>query len=168
MAFDKRGVAPADPSTDIGLFRFSAGDSEYEEYDPPEPGFALYQLWSDADIIGLLAAAGGSVPRAVSLAYAQIGASFATSGATIKTDDLSVSAKDSVGNWLALSKFWKDVADEEAARAVDDYFEMTPVRETNYWRKPEAAPWPYSREYPFIPGGNDTPSSRDGLDGGTP
>lgn len=142
MAYDKRGIAPADPATPVGQFRFAAGDSEFQPYDPPEEGFGLYQLWSDADIIGLLAAAGGSVPRAVSLAYLQIGASFASQGATIKTDDLSVSVKDSVGNWVNLAKYWREVADQEADRAANDYFELVPVRDVGGWCKPEASPWP--------------------------
>lgn len=153
MAYTKLGIAPADPTTDVGKFRFAAGDSEYQPTDPPAEGFGLYQLWSDADIIGLLAASGGSVARAVAFAYAQIGASFATSGATIKTDDLSASVKDSVGNWLALSNFWRDIADGEDAGAINDYWDLVPVRETDYWdSKPEASPWPLAH-YGIGPGG---------------
>lgn len=146
MAYTKRGVAPADPTTDVGKFRFGAGDSEYEEYDPPQEGFGLYQLWSDADIIGLLAV-GGSVARAISIAYGQIGASYASSGGTIKTDDLSVSVKDAVGNWLNLSKLWADIADNEDANAALDYFDLADTASINKDArdcKPEASPWPLS------------------------
>ncbi|AXH50200.1 hypothetical protein SEA_MUSETTA_44 [Microbacterium phage Musetta] len=162
MAYTKRGIAPADPNTSVGKFRFAAGDSEYKNYDPPQPAYGLYQLWSDGDIIGLLAVAGGSVARAVSLAYAQIGASFATSGATIKTDDLSVSVKDSVGNWLNLSRWWGEVADNEAANAADDIFDLVDVRSINARHpQPEGAPFQY--------GEFQTPSLPDfGYDGGTP
>lgn len=152
MAYTKRGIAPADPTTDVGKFRFAAGDSEYQPYDPPQEGFGLYQLWSDDDIVGLLAVAGGSIARAVSLAYLQIGATYAATGATIKTDDLSVSVKDSVGNWLSLANFWRSVADDEAANGANDMFEMVDTRaEDSPWRKPEASPWPLSH-FGFTPG----------------
>lgn len=172
MAYDKRGIAPADPTTPVGQFRFAAGDSEYENYVPIQPGFGLYQLWSDGDIIGLLAVAGGSIARAVSLAYAQIGASFATSGATIKTDDLSVSVKDSVGNWLNLSRWWAELADNEAANAANDIFDLVDVRSVNArHRQPEAAPFQYGEfPVPSLPdcGYDGGSPGNGGLDGGTP
>lgn len=173
MAYDKRGIAPADPTTGVGKFRFAAGDSEYQNYVPPQPPYGLYQLWSDNDIIGLLAVSGGSVARAVSLAYSQIGAMYAASGGTIKTDDLSVSVKDSVGNWLALSRFWADQADKEAASAADDIFDLVDVRGVNGRYRPEGAPYQYGEfQVPFIPeGGYDggSPGNDGGnLDGGTP
>lgn len=149
MAYTKLGVAPPDGTTNVGKFRLLSGDSEYVELDPPEPGFGLYQLWSDAEINAFLDVAGGSVARAISLAYAQIGASWASTGATIKTDDLSYSVKDSVGNWMGLAKYWSDIADSEEGRDVDDYFDLVVVRGEACWRKPEAAPWPW-------PGGTGT------------
>lgn len=172
MAYTKRGIAPADPTSDVGKFRFAAGDSEYENYVPIQPGYGLYQLWSDNDIIGLIAVAGGSVARAVSMAYAQIGAMFATSGGTIKTDDLSASAKDSVGNWLALSRFWADQADQEGLNAADDIFYLADTRSVNArWASPEGSPRRYGEFPSFDLGG----FSFDGggvvtgdLDGGTP
>lgn len=142
MAFTKRGIAPPDIATDVGKFRTAANDSEWQPYVPDQPGYGLYQIWSDDDITVLIALAGGSVARAVSLAFAQIGASWASTGATIKTDDLTYSAKDSVGNWLNLSKFWADIADREDGSAVDDMFDMVEVRGEGRFRKPEAAPWP--------------------------
>jgi len=142
MAFTKRGIAPPDPNTDVGKFRFASGDNEWLPYDPAQPGYGLYQLWSDDEITALIAIAGGSVARAISIAYAQIGASWAATGATIKTDDLTFSVKDSVGNWLQLSKFWADIADGEDGRGVDDMFDLVVVRGDHPWRKPEAAPWP--------------------------
>lgn len=154
MAYTKRGIAPADPTTDVGKFRFAAGDSEYQEYDPVQPGFGLYQLWSDADITGLLAVSGGSIAKAVSLAYLQIGATYAASGATIKTDDLSVSVKDSVGNWLNLANFWRQVAEDEAANGANDMFELVRTGSPSFPDcddKPEASPWPLAH-FGFSPG----------------
>jgi len=142
MAYDKRGAAPLDPTSDVGKFRLLAGDSEWKPYDPPEPGYGLYQLWSDEEITALISVA-GSISRAIAMAYAQIGAAWASTGATIKTDDLSYSVKDSVGNWLNLAAYWNKVADDEDSRAVDDYFDLVPVRGEHGFRKPEAAPWPW-------------------------
>lgn len=162
MAYTKKGIAPPDPTTPVGQFRLSAGDSEFE---PAPGGYGLYQIWSDDEILAFLAMSGGSVARAIGMAYAQIGASWASVSATVKTDDLSLTAKDSIGNWMTLAAFWNKVADDEAAREMDDYFDLVPVGGNEFCRKPEAAPWP-------VPGWNDpTPEPDDcttSLDGGTP
>lgn len=127
MAFDKRGQAPLDPTRDVSQFRLMAGDSEYQEYSPVEIGWGLFQIWSDAEIEAFLAITGGNIPRAIALAYTQIGASWASTGATIRTDDLTYSAKDSVGNWLSLADYWNKIADGQEQRAIDDYFDLVDV-----------------------------------------
>lgn len=142
MAYTKIGHAPPDGTTDVGKFRLLAGDSEWIELDPPVPGQGLYQLWTDAEIQAMIDVS-GSVARAISMAYAQIGAQWASNGATIKTDDLSYSVKDSVGNWMNLAAWWAKVADDEESRAVDDMFDLKVVRGDSEWRKAEAAPWPW-------------------------
>lgn len=142
MAYTKRGIAPPNPTTSVGKFRLAAGDSEFQPTSPPELGYGLYQVWTDDEIEVFLEVAGGSVARAISIAYAQIGAQWASTGATIKTDDLSYSVKDSVGNWMALSKYWGDIADNEDGRAVDDMFDLVVVRGEHGFRKPEASPFP--------------------------
>lgn len=121
--------------------RIALGDTEYEEYDPPQPGYGLYQLFSDAQLQVFLDLAGGNVARAIAMAYTQIGASWASTGATIRTDDLTFSAKDSVGNWLTLAAWWNKVADDEENRAINEYFDLVDVGR-NAWRcKPELAQW---------------------------
>ena len=140
---ENRGIAPPDPNTDVGRFRLLSGDSEYVEYDPPQPGYGIYGLWSDAEIEAFLELAGGSIPRAIAMAYMQIGASWASSGASIRTADLTYSVKDSVGNWLNLAAYWSKIADDEDKRAINDYFDLVDVRGGDRWCKPEAAPWPY-------------------------
>lgn len=144
MAFDKIGIAPPDGATNVGKFRLLAGDSEYQPMDPPVDGMGLYQLWTDAEIEAFLAVSGDSVPRAISMAFSQVGAMWASTGATIKTDDLTYSAKDAVGNWLNLAKYWADVADNEAGNSADDIFILADTRGLNEddCRKPEASPWP--------------------------
>lgn len=142
MAFTKRGAIPPDPATDVGKFRLLAGDSEYEEYDPPQEGYGLYQLWTDDEIVAMIEVS-GSVARAIALAYAQIGAMWASAGATIRTDDLTYSAKESVGNWMILAAYWNKIADDQDAGNANDYFDLVPVRGDHGFRKPEAAPWPW-------------------------
>ena len=141
MANTKRGIAPLDPTTDVGKFRLASGDSEYEEYDPPQPGFGLYESWSDAEIEAFIEIAGGSIARAIALAYTQMAASWASTGATIRTDDLTYSNKDSVGSWLNLAAYWNKIADDEDDRAINDYFDLVSVRGGGLDCKPELAQW---------------------------
>lgn len=140
MAFTERGVAPLDPNTDIGRMRVALGDVDYEEYDPPQPGYGLYQVFSDDQLQVFLDLAKGNVARAIAMAYAQIGASWASTGATIRTDDLTFSAKDSVGNWLTLAAYWNKIADDQDDAAVNDYFDLVEVGYRCHC-KPELAQW---------------------------
>lgn len=168
MAFNKIGIAPPNGSTDVGKFRLMAGDSEYQEMVPPTPGLGLYQTWSDAEIAAFLEAAGGSVPRAIALAYTQIAASYAVSGATIKTDDLSYSSKDSVGSWQSLARYWNSIADALDEKAANDMFIMVDTGRQHPWMRPEGSPRRYE-EFPFWRAfDNSSTNGRGDLDGGTP
>lgn len=141
---ENRGVAPPDGATDIGKMRLALGDSDYTEYDPPQSGFGVYQLFSDAELQAFLDLAGGNVARAIAMAYRQIGASWASSGATVKTDDLTYSAKDSVGNWINLASYWDKVADDQDERAANNFFDLVDLGATRRGPDfpPEASPWP--------------------------
>lgn len=140
---DNRGVAPPDKSTHVGQMRLALGDSTYTEYDPPIPGYGRYQLFSDDALEAFLALSNDSVPRAIAMAYRQVGASWASTGATIRTDDLSYSAKDSVGSWLSLADHWDRVADTQDERDANNFFDMVDVGTArSEFCKPEAAPWP--------------------------
>lgn len=140
-----RGIAPPDPNTDVGRVRLLSGDVSYKELVPPEVGYGDYEMWSDAQIEAALTASGGSVPRAIAMLYSGIAASWASTGATIKTDDLTYSVKDSVGNWLNLAAYWNKVADDEGSKAVDDYFDLVDVIDCDNYCKPELAQWPVAR-----------------------
>lgn len=167
MAFNKLGIAPPDAVTNVGKFRLMAGDSEYQPLSPPTPGLGLYQAWSDQEISAFLEISNGSVARAISLAYTQIAASYAASGATIKTDDLSYSSKDSVGSWQNLAKYWADIADREEGRAADDMFIMVDTAGPQPWFQPEGSPRIHGS---FPPAWNSPGYSGNGgtLDGGAP
>ena len=141
MTFDKPGVAPVDPATDVGKFRLLAGGSTSEPLVPPVPGMGNYQVWSDIEIEAFIEVAGG-IPRAIAMAYTQLAASWASVSSGIRTDDLQYSNKDDVANWIALAKMWSDRADAEDARAIDDYFDMVDVGRSGEWCHPELAQWP--------------------------
>lgn len=136
------GVAPPEPDTNVGLVRLLGGDSDYVALDPPVSGMGLYKLWSDAEIEAALSMADDSVPRAIAILYTQLAAHWNSSGATIKTDDLTYSVKDSVGSWLSLADYWRKVADDEDDRAINDYFDLVDVGVGDCWLRPEATPWP--------------------------
>lgn len=139
-----RGVAPPDTGADVGKFRFAAGDATYVELDPAEAGFGDYGVWSDDEITTFLLVAGGNLPRAIAIAYRQVAAHWASISATIKTDDLSFSGKESVGNWLALADYWDKVADSADATAVDDYFDLVEMNPGYEYCPPEGSPWRWS------------------------
>lgn len=124
--------------------RYALGDSAFTPLDPPEPGYGNYGLFSDEELLTFLDLTGGNVPRSIALAYRQIGASWASTGATIKTDDLSYSAKDAVGNWSSLADQWDKIADDAEGRAIDDWFMIVDVGGASRAScKPEASPWPW-------------------------
>lgn len=136
------GVAPPDVSTSVGKMRVALGDSAWVPLVPDVAGMGDYQIFSDAELEVFLELSGDNVPRAIAMAYRQIGASWASTGATIRTDDLSYSAKDSVGNWMNLAAHWDKVAADQEARAANDYFDLvTPGGDRSaHERPPEASP----------------------------
>lgn len=131
------GVAPPDPGTLVGQFRLTAGDAKYDELDPPEPGYGSYAIWSDSEVSSFLALVGQSVPRAIAVGYRQVAA--ATSAASIKTDDLTVSGDAEVKKWIALADYFDGIADRGDASAVDDHFELVSIGSGRNCR-PEASP----------------------------
>lgn len=139
---DPIGIAPPDADSNVGRVRLLGGDSSWTELDPPVPGQGRYQLWADSEIEAALTLSGDSVPRAIAMLYTQIAAAWNSSGGTIKTDDLTYSAKDSVGSWLNLAKYWADLADAEDDRAINDYFDLVDVRGGECFIVPEASAWP--------------------------
>lgn len=145
MANKNVGIAPPDKTTNVGKVRFALGDSEWVPTDDPAiPGMGQYQLFSDDELETFLELADDNVARAIAMAYRQIGASWASSGATVKTDDLTYSAKDSVGNWLNLAAYWDKVADNQDERAVNNFFDLVDLGATRRGEPcpPEGSPWP--------------------------
>lgn len=142
MATVNRGVAPLDPDTLVGQFRLLSGDIDWVELDPPEVGYGNYALWSDEQIEAYLTLADGNLARAISIAYTQLAAAWNSTSATIRTDDLQYSVKDSVGSWLNLADYWRRIADNEDEREINEYFDMVDVGTNRCRRKPEASAWP--------------------------
>lgn len=145
MANKNVGIAPPDKTTNVGKMRFALGDSEWVPTDNPAiPGMGQYQLFSDDELETFLELADDNVARAIAMAYRQIGASWASSGATVKTDDLTYSAKDSVGNWLNLATYWDKVADDQDERAANNFFDLVDLGAVRRGEpcQPEGSPWP--------------------------
>lgn len=106
------GVVPVDPDTDLGQLRAALQDMHYTEYDPPVPGFGNFAKFSDAELESFLLLGQGSLARAISIGYATLATSAQTG--TVRTDDLTLQQGDSeVNKWLALAKYWGDLADAE-------------------------------------------------------
>lgn len=143
MAEINRGVAPPDTDTPVGAVRVGVGDTDWSELDPPELGYGNYALFSDAELELFLTLSDGNVPRAIAMAYIKLAASWNSSSATIRTDDLQYSVKDSVGSWLSLADYWNNIADNEDDRAANDIFDMVDIGTTRRRiRPPEDSSWP--------------------------
>lgn len=134
---ENRGIAPPDVTTPVGEFRAMIGDVEYEEYDPPQPGYGMYKKFSDVEIQGFLKSSDNSMYGALYFAYMQIAASAASESRTVADYDLKYDSTKRPGEFRALAQMWKDKWDGEQA----DVFEVfdTVGQPTCY---PELAAWP--------------------------
>lgn len=109
-----KGVAPLDPTSDVGKFRLLVGDTSYEELDPPESGFGDYTYFSD-DEIELFLDQGESMEEAAYLAYLQLAAATALESKTVKDFDLQVDLTKRSGDLRAIALMWRDRADAAGA-----------------------------------------------------
>lgn len=116
------GAYPVDPTTNVGKFRVMAGDSDGTPIGEPPQTQAEYAIWSDVEIEVMLAQAGDSVARAISMAYMQLAAQAASTSASIRTDDLSVTTTSRSGEFLKLAQYWADIADAQSADTFDVVF----------------------------------------------
>lgn len=139
------GKYPLDPTTPVGRFRVLSRDKDGTPIEPPVPAVeAEYAFWSDAEIEVYIAEAGGSIPLAISLAYAGLAATFSASGASeeIKTDDLTYKAGSQVAEWERLSAYWLDRWSQEMSEG-DDGFRIVQTGAGDCWSWPEASPRPW-------------------------
>lgn len=121
MAINK-GVAPVDLTTQVGLLRSALKDTDYVELAPPEDGFGNYPNFSDLELEGLLARAGGSPLRATGYAYLELAAQAAAEAVDWASDDQRVTLSKRASALTAVAAMWLERADAEDASAGADYF----------------------------------------------
>lgn len=117
-----RGVAPPDFTTQVGQLRSALKDVEYEALVPPELGYGSYAQFSDIELEGLIARAGGSSTRATGFAYLELAAQAAAEAVDWASDDKRVTLSKRASALLAVAKMWLDRADGEDAALGADYF----------------------------------------------
>lgn len=142
-----RGVAPLDPTTDIGKTRTLIGDTVYVELTPPEAGYGAYTNFGDDQIQSFIDLGLNNLAYAVGYAYMSLAAQFAADGIKFTTDDESVDLSLRADAMRKLAAEWFSRGDAINAAGVNDFFEIVyPVWERDL-RVPElAAPW-----YPWSP-----------------
>lgn len=115
------GVAPPNYDSDVGQMRAAMNDTEWTELDPPQVGFGSYKYFSDAELEAFLNLAGGSIARALSIAFMSL-VTTARSG-LVRADDLQINyGKNDIDRWLALALYWGGMADGEGADFADVIF----------------------------------------------
>src|SRR5699024_12759381 len=85
-----RGIAPPDPTTDVGRMREILGDTSWVELDPPEPGYGDYENFSDAELQALLDLADGCLFLAVAFALAKLASGSTGESLSLQSDGLKV------------------------------------------------------------------------------
>lgn len=120
MAINK-GIAPPDFTTQVGQLRSALKDVAYTAI-PEEPGFGEYESFSDIELEGLLARAGGSSTRATGFAYLELSGQAASQALEWASDDQRVNLAKRAAALLEVAKFWFTQADVEDLAAGADYF----------------------------------------------
>lgn len=122
------GVAPLDPTSEVGKFRLMIGDTEYVPLDPPEPGFGDYTLFSDAEIEVFLEQGEGP-EEAAYFAYLQLAGSAALEAKSVKDFDLQVDLSKRAQELRLIAQMWRDRADALSA----DIFESFDTKICDRW-----------------------------------
>ena len=117
------GVYPLDPESKVGQFRVLIGDTEGEEYDPPEAGKRNYELFSDVEIEGLIAFAEDNVSRAIGNGYLTLAGQAAKESRSVKDFDLSIDLTKRAQDLRLVAQQWFDRADKEQ-ESSEDAFEI--------------------------------------------
>lgn len=120
---ENRGIAPPNMMTLVGQVRALLGDVEYVEYDPPQPGYGMYRLMSDAEIEGFLVSASDSPDGAVYYAYLQMAGAAAMESKSVKDFDLQVDLTKRATDLRLIAQMWLDKWDAATA----DIFELFDV-----------------------------------------
>lgn len=134
-----KGVAPPQPTTEVGQIRFLIGDTTYTELDPPQTGFGSYVICSDDQIVAALEKSEGSENRAAGYIYAMLAGQAAIAAKSVADYDLKLDTTKRAADLRAIAKMWFDQADEEdALDGSGDVFEFTAVGSRDHRNRPEA------------------------------
>lgn len=142
---DNKGAYPLDPLTLVGQFRLASGDVISVPFDPDQPGFQNYRLWSDEEIAQFVVLGGTSSNRAVGYAWLQAAGAAALQSKSIKDYDLQVDLTKRAGDLRALALVYFGLADsEDAAAGLDEAFEIVDTgTDREYYYRVEGFPyWP--------------------------
>lgn len=120
------GAYPVDMSTPIGVFRALIGDTESTPYDPVEPGFQNFEMFSDADIVGFLSAGGDNLNRGVGYAYLALAGRAALEAKSVKDFDLTIDVTKRPTELRLIAQSWFDKATQEEA-GQQDAFVVSPL-----------------------------------------
>lgn len=143
-----RGVAPADPNTEIGQLRTNLGDLAYVALDPVETGYGDYEWFSDSELEELLVLAEDNITRATGYGLRKFATYLTMSAVNIQTDDLRVSTIERAKLMRELAKDWLSDADAAEDREGSEIFEVIPFAglEPTY----EAKTWPELSSRPYV------------------
>lgn len=120
------GVYPVDMSTQVGVFRALVGDTESTPYDPVEAGVQNYEMFSDVDIEGFIAAGSGNLSRGVGFAYLALAGRAGLTAKSVKDFDLTVDTTKRPAELRLIAQTWFTRADEEEA-SMQDAFVVAPL-----------------------------------------
>lgn len=140
------GLAPPDPNTEVGSFRYTYGDILYTDLDPAQPGFGDYEELSDADIEALLAQ-GGSVPGAIGYLYLAMSGHAAKESRSVKDQDLAIDLTKRAADLRAVAQMWFDRVGADDLIAAEEAFEIVPTGRSCGGVIPEGSPPVWGRVY---------------------
>lgn len=115
------GASPLDPQSEVGKFRVLIGDTDAEEYDPPQSGRGNYAVFSDVEIEGFIAVAGGDIYRAIGNGYLTLAGQAAIESKSVRDFDLTVDLTKRAADLRLIAFQWFERADKEQASAEDAF-----------------------------------------------
>ena len=113
------GVAPPDPSTNVGRLRLIIGDINYVLI---EEGVGNYEGYSDDQLESFLSLGGDNLSYGAGYAYLALAAQFAADSIKVTTDDESVDLTARADSMRKLANEWFNRGDEMLSRVDADSF----------------------------------------------
>ena len=141
------GGWPVDPSTPVGAFRLTYGDTSATAYDPAEPGYRNFEELSDAEIEAFLAQGNDSVARGIGYLYLAMAGHAAKDAFSVKDNDLAIDYTKRAADLRLMAREWFDIADAEDSGAAEEGFVIVPTGRTCGESIAEGAPPIYGRVY---------------------